>query len=126
MPTLTDLKRQGYRQQRLASLGAAVTLVSGCGSHSALFECASHIAQVLGTRNLQDLGDGLLECIPFYRIPNEELNEALLKLSKRFSIALVEYSDRGSYIALWRIDRSPEFVEISNPLLAQSTNLNDY
>lgn len=108
MRSLADLKRVGYRLQRAASLGAQVTLLSGCGYHSALFECATHVAAILGDRNLSDLGDGIEEIIPVYRIPNDELNDALLKLSKHFSIALVEYAvDKlgRQFIGLWRINR---------------------
>lgn len=116
MPSLTELKRVGYRQQRTASLGATVTLLSCAGRHTALFECATKVASVLCDRNLQDIGDGLLEYIPFYCIPNEQLNEALLKLSKSFSIALVEYSASGQFVCLWKINR------VSTP----TTNLDDY
>jgi len=109
MPSLTELKRQGYRLQRVASHGATITLVAGYGYYSALFECANYIAGVLGTRDLQDIGDGLLEVIPHYRIPTEDLFEALTKLSKKFSIALVEYNcagkNGGQFIGIWRINR---------------------
>ena len=122
---MSDMKRKGYRLQRSASLGAGVTLVSGCGEYSALFECAAKCAEVLGNRQLEDLGDGILDIVPSYKIPIEELNPALQKLSKRFSIALVEYvSDRmgGRFVALWRINASAAEPAPTPP----STNLDDY
>lgn len=120
---LSDLKRQGYRLQRGASQGATITLLSGCGYYTALFECATRCASILGERTLQDVGDGILEVIPSYKIPTEELNLALQKLSKQFSIALVEYvceKAGGRFVLLWRIDRSPSGA------LTPSTNLDDY
>lgn len=123
MPSLTELKRQGYRAQRAASHGANITLVAGCGSYRATFECATRIAEVLGDRNLEDVGDGILEVIPSYKIPTEELCETLTQLSRRFSVALVEYlCDRsgGRFVCLWRINKA---VEQTPPA---STNLDDY
>jgi len=121
--SLTELKRKGYNIQRTASLGAAITLVSRCNDYAALFECATKCAQVLGDRALEDVGDGILEVIPYYRIPAEDLCTALQKLSTRFSISLVEFvftRQGGKFITLWRIDR-----QTTTPHLP-STNLDDY
>lgn len=110
--------------QRTASLGASITLVSGCGDYSALFECASKCAEVLGDRSLEDLGDGILDIIPSYKIPTKDLHSALQKLTKRFSVALVEYvGDGGFFVPIWRIN--PVAVEPAQPPLP-STNLDDY
>lgn len=131
--SLTDVKRKGYCLQRSASLGAAVTLVSGCGEFTALFECATRCAEVLGDRGLKDLGDGLIEEIPRYRILTEDLHLALSKLSKRFSIALVEYvlqKDGGRFVPLWRINPTtgPAEIEatVTTPTPPISTNPDDY
>jgi len=122
MPSIAETKRQGYRLQRTASLGAHITLVARCGEFSALFECATKCAEVLGDRALRDVGDGILEVIPSYCIPVEELNLALQKLSKRFSIALVEYAmtrQGGQFVTLWKIERTT----VQQP---PSTDINDY
>jgi len=121
MPSLSDLKRQGYCQQRAASHGAAVTLLAGFGYYTALFECATRCGEVLGDRELIDLGDGILDIIPAYKIPLEDLFSALQKLSTRFSVALVEYTQTksgGQFVCLWRINRVPP--------PANSKNLDDY
>jgi len=73
---------------------------------------------------MDDVGDGIFEVIPRYKIPTEELNQSLQKLSKRFSIALVEYNcDKtgGGFVPLWRIN--PTTPEVSP---TPSTNLDDY
>lgn len=128
MSSLSGLKRQGYRLQRSASHGAAITLVSGCGYYSALFECASRCAEVLGNRSLEDKGDGILEIIPSYKIPTEDLFAALQKLSAKFSVALVEFSNAGKmggmFVCIWRIN--PATIEPLTTLTAASTNLDDY
>jgi len=119
---MTELKRQGYRLQRTASHGAAITLVSRCNEYAAMFECATKCAQVLGERAMEDLGDGILEVIPYYRIPTEELYAALQKLSQRFSIALVEYAftrQGGQFVTLWRIERQSNILWEATPGEAQ-------
>jgi hypothetical protein len=106
MSALLDVKKQSYALQRAASHGAGITLVSGCGAFSASFDCAKHIASVLGNRELKDAGDGIFEVIPTYAIPTAELHAALTKISNRFSIALVEcvVTERGSqFVLLWKI-----------------------
>ncbi len=139
MPTFADIKRDRHRLQRSASGGASITLVSECGQYSALFECANRCAEVLGDRNLEDMGDGLLESIPAYNIPVEDLFSCLQKLATRFSVSLVEYAETktgGRFVCLWRIvaavppptgDATPPPASIENtthPLI--STNLDDY
>lgn len=124
MPSFSQIKRQGWQLQRNASQGAALTLKAGAGEYTATFECATKCANVLGDGNLFDIGDGILEVIPSYKIPSEDIYSALQKLSMRFSVALVEYamtSKGGQYVCIWRI----------NPTNAQlpstpSRNLDDY
>ncbi len=104
--SFTDFKRSAHIKQRAASNGAAITLVADSESFHASFECATRIAQVLGTRDLKDLGDGLLDEIPSYKIPLEDLESALQRLSQRFTIALVDYISskyEGKYVLLWKI-----------------------
>ena len=139
MPSFTELKRQGYCIQRSASLGASITLVARVHEYTATFECAKRCAEVLGERALEDLGDGILEVIPSYRIPLEDLCPSIEKLSKRYSVALVEYTftkNGGQYVPLWRINRAagnelpPEASDIPDYLTSRggkvSTNLDDY
>lgn len=134
MISLSHLKRQGYNQQRAASLGAAITLVSGYGQYTALFECATHLAGILGNWGLTDLGDGILDSIPCYKIPVEDMVESLGKIRQRFSIALVEYTCQHGghrFIAVWRIDAQRQIATNTDgvPVLAitpQSTNADDY
>lgn len=123
MSLLLDTKRDSYRAQRTASQGAGITLVSGCNQFTASFDCARHVSEVLGTRELQDVGDGIYEVIPFYKIPSEDLYSALQKLSARFSVALIEYAmtkNGGQFVLLWRI--SPT----QNNKPPTSANLDDY
>jgi len=126
---MLDLKRKGYRLQRTASLGASLTLVSGAGEYSALFECATKCAEVLGDRQLKDLGDGFIEFIPSYKIPTEEINGVLQKLSKRFSVALIEYvcdKTGGRFVPIWRIEKSQSLSEITPKPLAAPIDLDEY
>jgi hypothetical protein len=109
MALFKETKKETYAKQRLVSQGAGITLVSGCGEYTATFECATRIASVLGGRDLQELGDGVLERIPFYRIPIESFQTAAQKLSKRFSIALVDLSCASKttqFILVWKIASS--------------------
>lgn len=126
MPSPVEtLKRKGYCLQRSASMGAAITLVSHVGEFSAMFECATRCAKVLGDRALKDMGDGITEVIPQYRIPAEDLCAALEKLSKHFSVALLEFTftkNGGQFVCLWRI----AVTENKTTYEAPSTNLDDY
>lgn len=86
MSLFLESKRAMYRAQRVASHGASITLVASAGAYVAHFDCAQKVASVLGEREMVDLGDGVLR----YAIPMDEMNRALVKLSLRFSIALVD------------------------------------
>jgi len=122
---MLDLKRQGYRVQRSASMGAAITLVSRVGEFAAMFECATKCAEILGTRALEDVGDGILESIPQYRIPTEDLYSAIEKLSKRYSVALLEFTftkNGGRFVCLWRIAAGATETTHEAP----STDLDEY
>jgi len=113
MPFLAEVKRATYSRQRQASAGAAITLVCGCGEYVALFECATRISKVLGDRELEDLGDGLLEVIPRYRIPFAEMAAGLAKLTEQYSVALVDLiceTEGPRFVLIWRIDCSKAVV----------------
>lgn len=123
MSQFLDTKRDSYRAQRTASQGAGITLVSGCNEFTANFDCAKHVASILGDRELQDLGDGIFEVIPTFKIPSEDLYSALQKLSARYSVALVEYAmtkNGGQFVLLWRINPTTPKPDVV------STNLDDY
>lgn len=128
------MKRKAYNQQRKASQGAAITLVSTAGDYRALFECATHCAELLGDRELKDLGDGIMETIPAYHIPVEDLFSSLTKITARFSVALVEYAQTrngAQFVCLWRInpqDKDKAFNESSGiePKPPTSKDVNDY
>jgi hypothetical protein len=102
--SLEQLKRGGYSRHRQASAGAAITLVCGCGEYVALFECAKRISTVLGTRDLEDLGDGLMESIPRYRIRFEDIVTALRKLTTQYSVALVDMGADERFVLIWRLN----------------------
>lgn len=104
MSTLEETKRQGYSRHRHASAGAAITLLCGCGEYVALFECAKRISTVLGTRELEDIGDGLMESIPRYRIRLEDMAGALAKLTEQYSVALVDMGSDSQFVLVWRIN----------------------
>jgi len=126
MPSLTELKRKGYALQRTASLGAAITLVSGVGKFVAHFECATKCAEVLGNSGLDDIGDGVFEVIPRFKIATEDLSAALTKLNRRFSVALVDYicdKNGGRFVALCRLNPTISSEPITP---TPSTNLDDY
>ena len=112
MSLFLETKRAGYRAQRSCSKGASITLVSAPGCFMASFECAARAAEVLGSRDLQDLGDGIIESIPVLCIPLETLEVAIHKLIERFSVALVDLvCDEASsrFVLLWKVDqRVPE------------------
>lgn len=120
--SLQSLKRESYNHQRKASVGAAITLVNLVGELRAEFECATRCAEVLGDRELTDLGDGVRDVIPCFRIATEDLFSNLTKLTQRFSIALVEYTmtrNGGQFVCLWRI-------ECVKATPTPSLNLDDY
>ena len=102
--SLGESKRGGYSRQRQVSAGAAITLVCGCGEYVALFECATRISKVLGDRELEDLGDGLCEVIPRYRIPFAEMSKLLERLTQVYSVALVDMAEDCRFVLIWRID----------------------
>lgn len=125
MSTFYDTKRASHQQQRAVSQGAGITLVVGAGVYSASFECAEHIARVLGSRELKDAGDGIFESIPVYKIPTEEMFSALQKLALKYSIALVELvcERNGSrFVLVWKIAPT---LSLQTPPPA-SQNLDDY
>lgn len=118
---LSQVKLPGYKQQRGASKGASITLVAGCGVFTALFECATKVAGILGDRGLTELSDGLIDYVPQFSIPVEDLHSVLQKLSKKYSIALVEYTAEARYVLLWKIEQAQ--TQTPQP---PSTNLDDY
>lgn len=111
MSALLDTRKASYQQQRAASQGAGITLVVGCGQFVATFECATRCAEVLGSRTLEDAGDGIFEVIPIYKIPLEDISLALAKLSARFSVALVDVACDGKsnlrFVLVWKIVPQP-------------------
>lgn len=75
---------------------------------------------MLGSRELQDLGDGIYESIPMLFVPTEAMNLALQKLTQRFSIALVDLvcDDNSSrFVLLWKIEQRVQTL---------STDISDY
>lgn len=127
----SDLKRKGYNASRTASNGATITLINSNGEFRAEFECATYCAEVLGNRGLTDLGDGIDDVIPCFRIPTEELYPAIEKLTKRFSVALVEFvmtRNGGQFVCLCRLNRVtlPAFPIPAETTHLVSTNLDDY
>lgn len=110
-PLLTKVNRDRWNATRRASQGSSLTLVYGCGVFSALFECAEHVASVVGKRELQDRGDGFIEFIPYIEIPFENMQSVLTQLSKKFSIAIVDIacdSNSTRFCLLWKIDAKGE------------------
>jgi len=122
MLPISAIKSIGYRQQRAASKGASITLVAGCGIFTALFDCATKIAAVLGDRCLTELSDGCIDFAPQFTIPVEEMFSALQKLAKKYSIALVEYTPEGRFVMTWKIEQQNQTQAPQQP----STNLDDY
>jgi hypothetical protein len=104
MPSFEAVMRAGHGRQRQASGGAAITLLCGCGEYVALFECATRISKVLGDRELENLGDGLSESVPRYKIRFGEMSDALGKLTEAgLSVALVDQVPEG-FVLIWRIN----------------------
>ncbi len=111
-----ETKLAGYRKQRSASRGASLTLVSGCGEWKASFDCATRAAGILGSRNLENQGDGILESIPVLSIPIETSYEAIHKLTARYSVALVDIVCRdaaSTFVLLWKIEQRVTAEETS-------------
>lgn len=127
MSALLDTKKESHRAQQSAGAGAGITLVCGCGEYVASFDCASRCAELLGKRELRDMGDGIFESIPVYKIPLEEINGALLKLSARYSVALVDLAcEKGSsrFVLVWKI--LPSASAASAIPAKPSMDINDY
>lgn len=98
----------GYRAQRSVSKGASITLLASSGCYTAMFDCARKAAEVLGDRDMQELGDGIMESIPLLRIPLETAHDAILKLTAKFSVALVDVvcDDTSSrFVLVWKADQ---------------------
>lgn len=87
---LSKIKRAAWNQQRQVSQGAAVVLVCGAGYFTAMFECAKRCAEVLGNRDLDDIGDGFIDYIPRFKIDLLDISSALQKLTTKYSVALVD------------------------------------
>lgn len=107
-------KMETHRVQRLAGNGASITLACGIGEYTALFDDAKRVSLVIGTRELHDLGDGIMESILSYKIPFTEMHSVLQKLSQRFSVALVDsIPDRDSirFVCICRIDADKRTVD---------------
>lgn len=122
--SFSSIKRKEYNIQRGASNGAAITLIALPGEYRAQFECATKCAEVLGDRALIDVGDGILDIIPTYRIPLEDLYAAITRLHQRFSVALVEYtltSRGGQFVCLWRVNSTAQDLPET-----PSQDVNDY
>lgn len=101
MPSLfLESKQRTYRQIRAASQGASISLFHGCGEYVATFACATAIAAALGG------GAVMEENVPHYRIPLEEIQSALTKLSAKHSVALLDVTcgDDGSrFVLVWKV-----------------------
>lgn len=118
MPSFEEIKRGGYSRHRQASAGAAITLVCGCGEYVALFECAKRISSILGDRELEDLGDSILDVIPRYRISFADMAAALPKITEKFSVALVDMTadEQGPrFVLICRINPAP-VVEVEREI----------
>lgn len=103
MTTYLETRKSSYAAQRSASQGAGITLVSHAGEYVASFDCAKHCAEVLGTRNVGVLKEGEVQV---YRILLAEMHSSLLKLSARFSVALVELVAEAKdtrFVLVWKI-----------------------
>ncbi len=113
MPSLLlTTKQSDYSAQRGVSLGAGITLAFRIGHLTAMFNCANHVAEILGDRDLQDLGDGVFESIPIYDIPLADAHKALAKLSAKMSVALVDFEcgEVGRFVLVWKIPAHHEKV----------------
>jgi len=115
MPSFEEVKRTGYSRHRQASAGAGVTLVCGCGEYTALFECATRISKALGARDMEDLGDGLMESIPRFHIRFCDMAAALAKMTEEVSVALVDMEESGVFVLIWKIPKRE-----SEPMAAEN------
>lgn len=94
-------KHATYRAIRAASQGASISLVNGAGEYVAHGNCAISIATALGGKGTH-LAEGWTE----YRIPIEEMLSALMKLSQKHSVALLDVvcGEEGSrFVCVWKI-----------------------
>lgn len=125
MSIMFDTKRATHRAHRQASCGAAITLVAKPCEYLATFECATRCAEVLGAGGLTNVGDGIFESIPVYKIPLEDMQIACAKLSKQFSIALVDlvcHRDSTRFVPVWIIARTGPTPVTKQPV----STLDDY
>tara|TARA_R110000868_G_scaffold150997_1_gene374602 strand:+ start:2372 stop:2746 length:375 start_codon:yes stop_codon:yes gene_type:complete len=104
MSLFLEVKKETYGKTRRVSAGAGITLVCKSGEYIAMFECAKRVAEVLGSRGLAETLDGILESAPAYAIPMEDMPGALEKLSRQFSVALVDIGGNG-FSLVHRIER---------------------
>lgn len=121
MSLFLDTKKSSYRAIRAASQGASVSLFHGCGEYVAMDQCALSVARVLGGRGMWNDG------FPEYKIPVEEMSSALLKLSAKHSIALVEAVCGGDgirFVLLWKIPVTEQKSSVDPQ--PPSLNLDDY
>lgn len=95
MPTICDDKRATYGLHKRVSRGAGIILVNKVEEYVATFECAKRISAILGSKGLEDAGDGIFESIPVYKIPFADMADALDQLSKQVSVALVDLVCNG-------------------------------
>jgi hypothetical protein len=116
---ILEIKKASHRAHRNASQGAGITLVCGCGEYVATFDCATRCTEILGNRGLHELGDGLDEIIPCYKIPLSEIASALAKLSARYSVALIDVdcARHGTKFELvWKIPvAAPTAAKLTTP-----------
>lgn len=116
MSLFLEAKRDSYRAQRIASHGASVTLVASAGAYVAQFDCAHKVASVLGTREMTDLGDGVVQLA----IPMDEVNRALVALSQRYSVALVDTitdANGSRFVLVWTVGQNATQIDpFENPL----------
>ena len=100
MSLFLESKQNTYRQIRAASQGASISLFHGCGEYVATFACATAIASALGGGAIMEEG------VPHYRIPLEDIQPALMKLSTKHSVALLDITcgdEGGRFVLLWKI-----------------------
>lgn len=124
MSEFLALKQETYKTQRAASRGPGITLVAGHNEYTASFDCAMKAAETLGRDRLTSMVDGLDYKIPWYRIPFDQVSEAIRKLSARHPVALLDYAATehgGRYVLIWRIENTALELE-----RASSTDLDDY
>ncbi len=112
-------KLASYCQIRSASHGAGVSLLDQGGEYVATFDCAMHIASVIGTRTYSDVDN-----VPRIAIPTAEMQSTLAKIAARFSVALVDLvaDENGlSFVCVWRIEcagvaEEPELAAVGDDL----------